>query len=187
VTVPDSASDGEQDDGPCTVPLLDDAPEPAASILRSLTRPGRPAPSLYRALAHSPQLLKAWIDLAWPLRALTAVPRADRELAITYLGHRRRCRYIVVHHAKFAAKQGVEPGQLAALTSADPHASARTAGQRAGLRLVDSVVTDGAGSRADIAELIEHYGQQGMVEFVVTIGFYEMVSVVNRSLRIPVG
>lgn len=174
------------DELPCLVPLLDDAPEAAGAILASVSGPGRPAPSLYRALAHSPELLRAWVDFAWPLRALPTVPRGDRELAITYLGHRRNCRYVVVHHAKFAGRHGVDEQRLAALATDRPHDAAATPAQAAALRLVDSVVRAGAASADDIASLVRYYDRKGMVELLTTVAFYEMVCVVNRSLRIPV-
>ncbi len=36
--------------------------------------------NLYRSLAHTPELLDAWIDWAWALRAKCTTPRALREL-----------------------------------------------------------------------------------------------------------
>jgi NAD(P)-dependent dehydrogenase (short-subunit alcohol dehydrogenase family) len=86
---------------------------PAGPILARLSRPGRGAESVPHTRAP-PELLGAQVDFAWPLRALPTVPRGDRELPITYLGHRRNCRYAVVQHAKFAARNGIDEQRLVA-------------------------------------------------------------------------
>ena len=43
-------------------------------------------PDLYRLIGHSPALLRAWIDFAWPLRLNAKTSRATRETAT-------RCRW----------------------------------------------------------------------------------------------
>ena len=43
---------------------------------------GHEPPDLYRVLANAPAMLKAWVDLAWPLRLEATTSRALRELII---------------------------------------------------------------------------------------------------------
>ena len=169
------------------LPFVDDPAEPAATIFAGLRERGGSAPNLYRILAHSPSLLKAWVDLAWPLRRSKDTPRGLRELAITYLAVRRRTDYVATHHRHFASRHGVSDSQLDGL---EPDGWKRDAGfddgQRLVLTLVDEVFNGGSASEATIASLDSRFGSAGAVELVVTIAFYEAVCVVNRSFAIPV-
>ena len=37
-------------------------------------------PNLYRTLGHSPEMFKAWLNVAWPLRMDAKTPRRTRHL-----------------------------------------------------------------------------------------------------------
>jgi alkylhydroperoxidase family enzyme len=169
----------------CAVPLLDDPDEPAASILRQVTRPGDTAPNLYRALANSPASLNAWVGIAWPLREPASVSKADRELAISYLATRRRCRYVEAHHRRFALRRGISEDQLKALGPRSFDSEMFAPAQVALLTMVDEIISEGAASPATVQSASEHFGVAGVVELLVTVGFYEAVCVVNKSLRVP--
>jgi hypothetical protein len=61
------------------VPLADlDPSDPAMETIRTYFT-GREMPEIYRTLANAPRLLRAWTDLAWPLRNEVLVPRGLRE------------------------------------------------------------------------------------------------------------
>jgi 4-carboxymuconolactone decarboxylase len=166
--------------------LVEDARQPASDIFASLREGGRPIPNLYKVLANAPRLLKAWVDLAWPLRNALA-PRGLRELAVAYLATRRGSEYVRVHHTRFALQNGVSPDAIAALA---PDGWDRGAplgeDERTMLTLVDEVVEDGAASEETVGDLRRLFGDEQTVEIIVTVGFYEAVCVVNRSFDIPV-
>lgn len=175
---------GEESDG-CRVPFEDDPREPAESVFSGLREAGRPIPNLYRVLANAPTILQGWVSLAWPLRDSDS-PRGLRELAIAYLATRRKSEYVRTHHTRFALRHGITNDQIAALRSTgwEPSDSFST-DQQLALRLVDDVVAHGAASAETIEALERTLGAAGTVELVVTVGFYECVCVVNRSLAVP--
>src|SRR3954465_580517 len=90
--------------------------------------------NLYRALAHAPGLLRAWMDFAWLLRGHTATSRRLRELMILRTARgppataRRRGGLMIPrpaqrHHSPYewhqprrmAAEEGVPETQVAEL------------------------------------------------------------------------
>lgn len=177
----------ETDNGSCVVPLLDSFAPPADDIYPKITAGGRAASNLYRALAHTPHLLRAWVDFAWPLRKKVSIPRGDREVAIAYLARRRGSEYVRVHHSRFAAHHGITESQLDSLNrTPDERDVGFSDGQTAAMTLVDDVVANGVATPGTLAALEAAYGREGMIEMLVTVAFYETVCVVNRSLRIPV-
>jgi alkylhydroperoxidase family enzyme len=179
-----TTSEQQSDEG-CVVPLLDTAPPPGQRVLETAARPDRPAPNLYRALANAPELLEAWVGLAWPLRAMSGVPRLERELGIYALALRRGAVYVQRHHRGMAARAGASEELLSAVAEGRTQAPGLTAGQRAVLRLAGEIADDGLASRAALADLEAAFGRAAMLQVLVTVAFYEAVCVVNRSLRVP--
>jgi 4-carboxymuconolactone decarboxylase len=175
-----------EDTTPPRIGLVEDASPPANLIFESLREGGRPVPNLYKVLANAPRLLKAWVDLAWPLRDASA-PRGLRELAVAYLATRRGSEYVRVHHTRFALRHGISPEAIAALSPEGWERSAPLGeDERTVLTLVDEVVGHGAASEQTVGVLRQRFGDEQTVEMIVTVGFYEAVCVVNRSFAIPV-
>ena len=60
--------------------------EPADAELKAMfdevRARGIAVPNLYRVIGHSPPLLRAWLDFAWPLRLHAKTSRRIRELLI---------------------------------------------------------------------------------------------------------
>jgi alkylhydroperoxidase family enzyme len=168
------------------VPFVDDPGPPAREVFDGLRQAGRPVPNLYRVLANSPTILKAWVDFAWPLRAASA-PRGLRELAVAYLATRRGSEYVRTHHSRYARRHGTSDTQLASLRTDgwDPEGPWSDV-ERLALTLVDEIVAEGSASEATVDEMRKSMGDQHTVELVVTVAFYEAVCAVNRSFAIPI-
>ena len=71
--------------------------------------------NLYRALAHAPRLLEAWIDFSWALREHCETPRALRELIILRTAQLMLSPYEWHQHRRMAAEAGVQEYQVAEL------------------------------------------------------------------------
>jgi AhpD family alkylhydroperoxidase len=171
-------------EGEARILLVDTPSERDQAVFDLLRKDGGAMPNLYRALANVPGLLTAWVAFAWPLRKSSVTPRALRELAITYLAMRRSCEYALVQHRRFARKAGVSEEKLAALDGW-VESNQFDEIERTVLRLVDDVVASGTASAESISECRRLFGDDGTVELVVTVGFYEAVCVINRSLGVP--
>jgi alkylhydroperoxidase family enzyme len=147
---------------------------------------GWQVPNLYRVIAHSPAMLRAWLDFAWPLRLEARSDRRIRELLILRGSQVSGTRYEWAHHIPMALAAGVTQAQIDALDQhweASPHFDAR---EKSVLRLADEV-TRGPGATADcIAELrAQGFDEAEVTELTLTASFYVCVSRFLHSMDIP--
>lgn len=163
------------------MPLVDEIPDPAASALREVG--GRPI-NLYRALANQPEVLRAWIDLAWTLRLRGSVDRSLRELLILRAAQILDSDYEWGHHVMAARAAGLAEAKIAALARWRWEREVYDDRERAALLYTEGVV-DGDVSDTAAAALAEHFDPAGVVEITVTAGFYACVGRVLDALAIP--
>jgi 4-carboxymuconolactone decarboxylase len=158
-------------------PLPDD-------VANQVQQAGAQPVNLYRALAHAPKLLKAWIDFAWALREQCNTPRQLRELVILRTAQRMLSQYEWHQHRRMAAEAGIDEHQVAEL--AMWHTSpAFTEAERATLALTDAIV-DGHVTDEHNTTLSEHFEPQARVELTLTAAFYCAVPRLLDALRVPV-
>lgn len=140
--------------------------------------------NLYRALAHAPRLLEAWIDFSWALREQCETPRPLRELIILRTAQLTLSQYEWHQHRRMAAEAGVDEYQVAelAMWRTSP---AFTDAERAALAFTDALA-DGHVSDEANAALAEHFGLQARVELTLTASFYFGVPRLLDALRVPV-
>ncbi len=155
------------------VPMQPDDPALKAMFAEVRAR-GIEVPNVYRTLGHAPAMLRAWLDMAWPIRLNAKTSRALRELVILRAAQVAGVDYEWAHHVQMALAAGVPQAQIDALAgaSASPHFSAA---ERAAIRMAEEV-TRGPGASADcMAELARHYEPDEQVELVLTASFYACV------------
>ena len=162
------------------IPLASLPDDVAARVQRA----GAQQVNLYRALAHAPRLLEAWIDFAWALRERCDTPRPLRELVILRTAQRMLSQYEWHQHRRMAAEAGVDEHQVAelAMWRTSP---AFTDAERAALALTDALV-DGHVPDQVNAVLAEHFDPQARVELTLTAAFYCAVPRLLDALRVPV-
>ena len=145
---------------------------------------GAPGVNLYRALAHAPRLLRAWIDFAWALREECETPRPLRELVILRTAQRSLSQYEWNQHRLMAAEAGVDEYQVAELPMWRT-SLAFTDAERAALALTDALA-DGHVPDQVNAALGEHFDEKARVELTLTAAFYCAVPRLLDGLRVPV-
>lgn len=140
--------------------------------------------NLYRSLAHTPDLLDAWIDWAWALREKCATPRGLREIMILRTAVVMRSEYEWHQHVAMAEKAGVSSEKVRAI-AAWQTSDLFTAAERAALMLTDAMLT---GNVPDAVhdQLGQYFSDSERVELVLTAGFYAMVPRVLDACRVPV-
>ena len=140
--------------------------------------------NLYRSLAHTPELLDAWIDWAWALRDRCATPRRLRELMILRTAVVMRSEYEWHQHRVMALDAGVPAEQVAAL-AAWQVSDLFDDREKAALTLTDAMLS---GSVPDAVHdaLAREFDDAERVELVLTAGCYAMVPRVLDALRVPV-
>ena len=140
--------------------------------------------NLYRALAHAPGLLRAWMDFAWLLRGHTATSRRLRELMILRTALLHHSPYEWHQHRRMAREEGVTETQVAELemwrtsTAFDEH-------EKAALALTDAIVA-GEVTPEIIADVDRLFEYEQRVELTVTAAFYAMVPRVLDALGVPI-
>jgi AhpD family alkylhydroperoxidase len=72
-----------------------------------------PTANIFRAMAHAPGLLDAFLSYANALRDRSELDPRLRELAILTVGHATQSEYEIAHHQSHALKAGVTSQQLA--------------------------------------------------------------------------
>jgi len=145
---------------------------------------GAPGVNLYRALAHAPRLLRAWIDFAWALREECETPRPLRELVILRTAQRSLSQYEWNQHRLMAAEAGVDEYQVAELPMWRT-SPAFTDAERAALALTDALANGHVPDQVNAA-LGEHFDEKARVELTLTAAFYCAVPRLLDGLRVPV-
>jgi 4-carboxymuconolactone decarboxylase len=152
------------------------------SVAARVQQAGAPGVNLYRALAHAPRLLEAWIDFAWALREHCDTPRRLRELVILRTAQCMLSQYEWTQHRLMAKGAGVDEHQVAELSMWRTSPAFDDA-ERAALALTDALVE---GRVPDNATVDEHFGPQARVELTLTAAFYCAVPRLLDALRVPV-
>ncbi len=140
--------------------------------------------NLYRALAHAPDLLRAWIAFAWALRGNSATSRQLRELMILRTATLHHSPYEWHQHRRMAAEAGVSDYEIAELEMWRT-SRAFNAETRAALAFTDAIV-HGEVSEAVNQELAAHFDLAQRIELTVTAAFYSMVPRVLDALGVPI-
>lgn len=141
-------------------------------------------PNLYATLANAPELLAAWVDFAWTLRAVPQSDRALRELAIMRVAQLTGSDYEWQAHWPMATEAGIPAEKLTTL-AAWRNADGFSTHERLVLGAAESLITSGALSVADRSRLVATFGPQQTVELVLTIAFYSCVRLVLGGLGVP--
>ena len=155
-----------------------------AEVFEVFAREGRDPISLYRVLAHSPRMLRAYAGLAQGLRYQAETPRALRELVILRIGQLTGSEYEWAHHRAMAQAAGVPGEQVAAL--ADWRSSEHfDEVERAALRCADEIHALALGDEA-FAALEAALGASATVELILLAAFYETVARLIQAFGLEV-
>jgi 4-carboxymuconolactone decarboxylase len=163
---------------------LEPADEITAAVFETFRLEGRDPIALYRVLAHSPPMLRAYAGLARGLRYDAATPRALRELMILRTAQLTGSDYEWAHHRAMAAANGVPDEQVDAL-AAWRSSTLFDGRERAALRCVEEI-HDVALSDEAFAELERELGPPATIELVLLAAFYEAVARLIQALGLEV-
>jgi alkylhydroperoxidase family enzyme len=145
------------------------------SLFQGIEERGGKVPDLYRLLANAPDLLRAWVDLAWPLRNGNHADRSLRELVIMRTAQLAAARYEWAHHWHMAISAGITEIQLRNLHRwrQNDHFDRN---ERVILSAADELVGAGKISEATFAALTELFSEAAIIQLVLTVAFYICVA-----------
>ena len=164
------------------VPYLDmqDLPPEHQDLLE------RPA-NIYRALANSPNGLRAFRTLGGFIRFKSRLDPRLRELAILMVGYLTRAPYEWSHHIEIGKKFGVSDADIRSLMDeAEGRGSALEPLAKAVLQAAREMTEDLAVSDATFARLREGLDNEHIVDLTLTISFYNAVVRTLATLQIDV-
>jgi AhpD family alkylhydroperoxidase len=136
-----------------------------------------PTANIFRALAHAPVLLDAFLSYANALRDGSELSPKLRELAILTVGHATSARYEIAHHQSHARKAGITPDQLTAIPGFET-SDLFDETERAVMRLAKESTVDVDVSGSRWAEAAKYLTDKQLVELTLTIAWY------NSGVRI---
>jgi uncharacterized peroxidase-related enzyme len=149
-------------------------PEPERDLFDSLLSQRGSVHNIFRAIAHSPILLRRILYLSDGLRNRTRLDPRLRELAIMTVGRLTNCDYEYTHHQALAKRIGVRPEQVERLAAweTDPAFSEQ---ERAVIRYATEVTQNVRVSDTTFAALSKFLDTEQIVELTLNTGFYNMV------------
>jgi alkylhydroperoxidase family enzyme len=143
--------------------------------------------NIYRALAHSPNGLRAFTGLGGFIRFKSRLDPRLRELAILMVGYLTGAPYEWSHHIEIGRKIGIKDDDIRALVDeAHSRSSSLEPLAKAVLRAAREMTFNLAISDATFADLRKGLDNERIVDLVLTIAFYNGVVRTLASLQIDV-
>jgi alkylhydroperoxidase family enzyme len=165
------------------VPLEDWDPDYRAFIERASMFDGDPL-NFFHGLANAPKLATKWTRFAGHLLTQGELPARDRELLILRTVWVCGAKYEFVHHSAIAADNGISAVEIEAVQEG-PAAPGWSEPERALLTAVDQLHRDAVVSDEVWATLRQSYDAAALVELLMVVGNYHLVSFYVRSFAIP--
>lgn len=147
--------------------------------------PARATRSVFRTLAHSPDLAKAVYGLVAVLLDRNQLSTRLRELMIMRIGWVTQSNYEWTQHWRMATKAGVPEEDLLAVRDWQ-NSDRLTGADKAVLAAVDDTLRDGKISDEVWVRCASFIGEPAkLIEMVLVIGNWTMFSQLLRSLEVP--
>ncbi len=171
--------------GPRITPLPPDQWDDRLAKLLEASPGGTDEPMhIFTTMARNPDLFRRWLAFGGAL-LYGQLPRRLCELVILRTAYRYDGRYEWAQHVEMGAAAGVTAEEMAAL-GADPDAIGWDPLERAAVQAVDDTHDHGAVAEATWATLSAHLNDSELIELLMLISHYLMLTFVLRSIGIEV-
>lgn len=158
--------------------------DPVAAAFDRVMPKGVPPLVLFRTLAVNEKVFLGL--MASRLIERGSIPLREREIVIDRTCARCGSEYEWgVHIAFFRERAGLTDEQVAGTCATDPQTSAFPARERLLLRLVDELHDTAQVSESLWQELRAEWTDEQLVELVVLVGRYHLISFVTNAFRLP--
>ena len=139
---------------------------------------------IFATLARAPDLFRRWMGFGGAL-LYGSLPSRLSEIVILRTAYRFDGFYEWAQHVEMGQARGVTLEEIEALggDTASLHAVDWAPLERAALRAVDETCEHGGVSDSTWAELSEHLDDAGLIELLMLIAHYLMLTTVLRSIR----
>jgi 4-carboxymuconolactone decarboxylase len=157
--------------------------ERLAGLLQSTPGGTEEPMHIFTTLARQPELFRRWLGFGGALLS-GRLPGRLRELVILRTAFRFDGRYEWSHHIELGRAQGIGAAELVAL-GGDLSTVEWDPFERAALAAVDETADEGSVTDATWSTLAERLDDAELVELLMLVAHYMMLSSVLRSLRVP--
>jgi len=154
-----------------------------AAVFERLKRRWGTVLNLYRVLAWSPELVRAWAAFASSLRFEMSVSRKLRELLVIRIAALLKAGYEYEHHLQMARGEGITEEQVAALYEWKD-SGLFDKSERVVLALADDLALKPGASRETMAALQMIFSERDCIELLVTGSFYCGVAKIINSAQV---
>ena len=168
------------------IPLVnpDTVPDELKPLVEQIKRErGGRMLNLYKLLMNSPAIASGWLHMGTAVRMESSLRGDMRELAICRVAQISGANYEWQAHAPIAVKEGVSQAQIDDLANWST-STVFTDMQRAVLAYAEQITREFDADDSTFAAVRAHFNDQEIMELTATIGFYNMVSRILRSLRV---
>ncbi len=131
--------------------------------------------NIFLTQARHPELMKKWRTFSDYILNQTALPERDREILILRIGWLCRSEYEFGQHTRIGEKAGLTPEEIVRITKG-PDAPGWEPFDAALLRAADELHADAFISDATWEILSERYDEKQILDAVMTVGQYNIVS-----------
>jgi alkylhydroperoxidase family enzyme len=172
-------------DGPRVQPLSEaEARDAMQAMVGSVaTVQDGPVLNIFRTLQHHPELMQAWSGFGSYILANSTLPPRHREMTMLRIGWLCQSDYEFGQHARIARSIGMTDAEILAITKG-PQDPLWTPFERTLLRGVDELHADALLSDATWNELSVEYSVQQIIDYIFTVGQYNLVSMALNSLGV---
>lgn len=132
--------------------------------------------ALYQTLLNSPPMAHGWEQMLTAVRNHNTLPDAMRELVIVRIAVLNRARFEYDAHVPSALKAGATPEKIAALEDPATIGPGLAPAERVLIELTDTMTTALEVSDELYRRVRDCYDERQIVDAMVTIGAYNMVS-----------
>ena len=139
--------------------------------------------NVFRTLAHHPKALKRWLVFAVHVLTKSTLSGRDREIAILRIGWRCKAEYEWAQHLAVARRYGMTDEDFERI-KLGPDAPGLPENESLLLRATDELHDQARISDATWAGLARHYGKEQLIDLVLAVGNYTLVSMALNTLRV---
>jgi 4-carboxymuconolactone decarboxylase len=152
-------------------------------LYTEIDRLGRPVLNLYRALANQPPALAAFLEMSRYVRSASSLDPGLRELAILATAHELGQEYEVEHHTEAAARAGVDPAKVVAVTPGGA-LDALTPAERCAVEFARQAAHTRSCDDETFRRMQSLFSTEEIVDLVVTTAWYHLCAVILGSLHV---
>jgi alkylhydroperoxidase family enzyme len=165
------------------VPALSELRDDAAALLPLTAQAGREPPRTMAVLARQPDLLAPFLGWAAALALNGVLPHRDHELLALRVAANCGSEFEWVEHAEYARAAGLGDDEIARVRQPTGEAN-WTEAEHALLRAADELTSGFDVSAETWSTLARHYQPPALVEIVLVVGQYTMLSMVANAAGI---